>query len=244
MKYIIKEKSFDLKLNKSEKVTLILETNKLNINYDLKDGEIDILIFNNTQSDIEINETGTIKNATVKITYLDLNKYNFIQNNKLEVYKDSSLNIHSIYLGVNTKNIKFDITNKESYSSLDIYNNVVALKDSDITLEVIGNIVKGAKSSKCHQASRCLTFEEPKKAKVLPVLNIDECDVEASHSLSSGTIDEEVLFYMNSRGLNKKESLGLLLVSYLLPSEDFYKEFDALDLKEIADKKVEEACLI
>ena len=86
MKYIIKEESFDLKLNKSEKVTLILETNKLNINYDLKDGEIDVLIFNNTQSDIEINETGTIKNATVKISSFSGNKLNITSNYLIDLF--------------------------------------------------------------------------------------------------------------------------------------------------------------
>lgn len=244
MKTVINDSNYQLKLNKSDNVVLIVETEKLNVNYDLQDGDFNILVFNNNNDDLCLNETGVVKNANVKITYLDLNKANLIQENTIEVYKNSTLNVHSIYLGINNKQIKFDITNKESYSEVNIYNNVVALKESDIALEVIGNIVKGAKSSKCHQASRCLTFEEPKKAKVLPVLNIDENDVEASHSLSSGTIDEEVLFYMNSRGLNKKESLGLLLVSYLLPDEEFYKEFDALELKEICDKKVEEACLI
>ena len=145
-----------------------------------------------------------------------MNDYTFKQNCNIDVNRDSNLVINSIYLGINSKNIKFDIYNKGINSIVEITNNVVCLNDTDFELNVIGNIIKGAKNSKCHQKSQCLTFESPKKAKVLPVLNIDENDVEASHSLSCGTIDEEVLFYMNSRGLNKKESLGLLLVSYCL----------------------------
>ena len=242
MKEVINNSSVNLYLNKSDKITLILETNKVKIDYSLDNGEYNILIFNNINGPVEITETGKIINSTVSITYIDLNNFNFKQVNELQVYKDSTLNIHSIYLGINSKDIRFDITNMEFNSLVEITNNVVALDDADFCMDVIGNIKKGAKNSKCHQSSRCLTFGVPKKAKILPVLNIDENDVEASHSLSSGTIDENVLFYMNSRGLTKKDSLKLLLVSYLMPDEDFYKGFDSLELKEIADRKVSEAC--
>ena len=78
---------------------------------------------------------------------------------------------------------------------------------------------------------------------MLPVLNIDECDVEASHSLSSGTIDEEVLFYMNSRGLSQTNALSLLLHSYLMPDDEFYKIFENGEMiKEKAASKVENIC--
>lgn len=234
---------FDLELSNSSTVTLFIESSKLNINYQLENGDFKILVFNNTSCDVELNESGFIRNGTLKITYIELNNYKYKQNCKIDVYKDSSIDINSIYLGIDNKNITFDIYNKEVNSSTFINNNVVCLNNADFELEIIGNILKGAKNSKCHQKSQCLTFEAPNKAKVLPVLNIDENDVEASHSLSSGTIDEEVLFYMNSRGLDKKEALGLLLVSYLMPSEEFYKEYeDGLLIKEIADKKVSELC--
>ena len=99
------------------------------------------------------------------------------------------------------------------------------------------------KRSKCHQKSHCLTIDNPKKARVLPVLNIDEDDVEASHSLSSGTIDEEILFYMNSRGLDKKNALNLILKSYLMPNDNYYDAFDSGKLiQEKAIQKVDEIC--
>ena len=239
------KENFNLSFNESSTITLFIESDLLKINYEFNNGTYNVLVFNNTDKDVEIEEKGFVKNSNVNITYIELNSFKYKQNCNIDVYKDSDLNINSIYLGINNKEIKFDIFNKESNSSVFINNNVVCLNEVDFELDIIGNIAKGAKHSKCHQKSQCLTFESPKKAKVLPVLNIDENDVEASHSLSSGTIDEEVLFYMNSRGLNKKESLGLLLVSYLMPSEDFYKDFeDGLFIKEIADKKVNTVCMM
>lgn len=235
-------KELNLKFNSSEVITIVLSDDAL-INYELSNGSYKILVFNNSEKDICLKEDGTINNSDVEINYLDLNKYNLKQENKIIVNKDSSLTINSTYLGTNIKNIDFDLINNQSNSLVNISNNVVCLDGAEFNLNVVGEIVKGAKNSKCYQKSRCLTFENPKAAKVLPVLKIDENDVEASHSLSSGTIDDDVLFYMNSRGLNKKEALGLLLVSYLMPSEDFYKQFEnGLDIKEIADRKVENVC--
>ena len=82
-----------------------------------------------------------------------------------------------------------------------------------------------------------------KRARVLPVLNIDENDVEASHSLASGTIDEEILFYMNSRGMDKKDALNLILRSYLMPGDDNYGSFEqGKEIQERAISKVDEIC--
>lgn len=237
----IKEDTLDLSLNKSEVITIILDKD-LTINYDLNDGEYKFLIFNNSSSDLTFKEKGSIKNSDVTINFLELNNNNLIHNEEIEVYRGSHLTVNTTYLGVKNKKVDFNLINKERDSSVDISNNVVCFNDADFTMNVVGKIVNGAKNSKCHQKSRCLTFESPKQSKILPVLLIDENDVEASHSLSSGTIDEDVLFYMNSRGLNKKEALSLLLYSYLMPNEEFYKEYDALDLKEIADKKVNDIC--
>lgn len=237
----IKEETLDLSLNKSEVITIILDKD-LTINYDLNDGEYKFLIFNNSNFDLTFKEKGSIKNSDVTINFLELNNNNLIHNEEIEVYSGSHLTVNTTYLGVNNKKVDFNLINKERDSSVDISNNVVCFNDADFTMNVVGKIVNGAKNSKCHQKSRCLTFESPKQSKILPVLLIDENDVEASHSLSSGTIDEDVLFYMNSRGLNKKEALSLLLYSYLMPNEEFYKEYEALDLKEIADKKVNDIC--
>lgn len=239
----LKDNDLNIDLNESSVLSIIIENNNVNINYSFKDGDYKVLVFNNTNNNLVINENGSVINSNVEINYIELNNYELKHNNKIEVFKGSSLNINTTYLGVNLKNIEFNLINKDRESSTNIVNNVVAMDESDFTLKVTGKIISGAKASKAHQKSRCLTLGSPKKAKVFPILEIDENDVEASHSLSSGTIDEEVLFYMNSRGLNKKEAIGLLLVSYLMPNEDFYKDYQSgKEINELANSKVKDIC--
>ena len=230
-----------IKINKSE--TIILNNKDINIEYDFNNDTYSVLIFCDYDGEININESGVVNNSNVDINYLLLDEYNLKQNTKIDVNANSKLDVTATILGINEKNITFDLYNRESDSTVDIRNNIVCLDSAIFTLDCIGTIVKGAKRSACHQKTNCLTMDNPKKAKVLPVLNIDENDVEASHSLSSGTIDEEILFYMNSRGLNKKEALNLVLKSYLMPNDKFYSRFsDGAAIQEKALRKVDEIC--
>lgn len=227
----------------SSSSTIILKNNKINIEYDFSDNEYNVLIFNDYEGDVELNDSGNINNSTVKINYLQLDKFNLKQNTSIDVNENSSLEVNTTYLATNNKEVVFDLYNKSHDSNVDITNNIVCLQDSSFSLDCIGTIVKGAKRSKCHQKSHCLTIDNPKKARVLPVLNIDEDDVEASHSLSSGTIDEEILFYMNSRGLDKKNALNLILKSYLMPNDNYYDAFESGKvIQEKAIQKVDEIC--
>lgn len=235
----------ELEFKSDENITIFLNSETSNSSVIFENGIYNVLVFNSTNYNVSLSENITVKNAKLNITYLDLNSYDFKQNTNIDVYEDSILNVNSIYLGIKNKKIIFNINNLVKNSKSYINNNVVCLNDASFELDIIGNIKKGAKKSVCKQTSNCLTFESPKLAKVLPVLNIDENDVEAKHALSSGTLDEEVLFYMNSRGLDKKDALALILVSYLLPNDDFYKGFAEGNLiKDITNKKVSDLCLI
>lgn len=225
--------------------TIVINNSVANINYNFKSGDYKVIVFSDANGDVTLNEVGTVKDANVLITYLQLDHFDLLQNSKIDVDANSSLDIHTTYLGCNNKKVIFDLYNKGEQSSVNINNNIVCLQDANFSLDCIGTIVKGASRSKCHQNTHCLTMQSPEKARVLPVLNIDEDEVEASHSLSCGTIDEEILFYMNSRGLSSNESLGLILRSYLIPSDDFYNEYDLNEyLKNAVNEKVNEVCSI
>ena len=223
--------------------TIIIRSAKADIEYDLKDGNYAILIFNDSERDLSLSDHGNISNADVTISYIQLDDHDLVQKSCINVNKDASLKINATYLGSKNKDIVYDLINNESDSLIDITSNIVCLDDASFRLDCIGTIRKGSKRAKCHQANHCLTMGVPKKAAFLPVLNIDENDVEASHSLSSGTIDEEILFYMNSRGLSQKEALNLILRSYLMPDEHFYDDFaDGKMIQEMAVRKVDDLC--
>lgn len=229
----------------SKSCSVIINSPSLNIKYDFSDGDYKVLFFNNSNQDCLINEKGQITNSNVSIAYIQLDRFDLKQNTEIVVNSNCSLEINSTYLGIKNKQIIYNLINNEPDSKVSIRNNVVCLNDSSFSLDCIGTIVKGAKRSSCHQINHCFTSGFPVNARVLPILNIDEDDVEASHSLASGTIDQEMMFYMNSRGLNKSSVLNLILKSYLVPSEHFFDEYlEGQKIRDMLIQKVDDLCLM
>ena len=115
---------------------------------------------------------------------------------------------------------RMNVVNFAPHTLGEIRNFAVVLKHGTLMIDAIGKIVKGAVRSKSHQTSRALSFEEGQRSTILPELLIDENDVEASHAMSIGRVDDEQLYYMMSRGLSLPQCTALLSAGYLLPVTD------------------------
>mgnify|MGYP002710832516 FL=1 len=99
-----------------------------------------------------------------------------------------------------------------------------------------GRILKDAYGSNSHQSSRALVLSEDQTCEITPILLIDENDVQASHATTIGQIDENQLYYLQTRGLTKKQALGLITVGYLMPIASV---LDDETLKEELTSKIE-----
>ena len=75
-------------------------------------------------------------------------------------------------------------------------------------------VAKGAQKTEAFQTNRnmCLTREARMYSK--PQLEIYADDVKCSHGMSTGQIDEQALFYMQSRGISREEARMLLSVAF------------------------------
>lgn len=89
-----------------------------------------------------------------------------------------------------------------------------------LTIDGIGTITKGQHGSETHQNNKIIVFDEKCMAQANPYLYIDEYDVKASHAAAVGKVDDEHLFYLQSRGLNKKQAMRLITYGYLKPVSD------------------------
>lgn len=230
----------DLVLRQDEVLTLLINSPELKLNLDIKDATVDILIFNNAK-ELHLQETGLVENASVSLVFLELSDSDLLQNTQYVLKSHASLDISTSYLGTACKKVSYELVHDGLDTSSKILNNVVSLKDAEFAMKVIGRINKGAKGASCHQKNNCLTIEKPKSARIEPILAIDENEVEASHSLACGTLDSEIMFYLNSRGLTAKDALHLLLQSYLLKDEELLKDFANSEvINELSRKKVQQ----
>ena len=163
------------------------------------------------------------------LTYRDsLINWNVAAMDEADVYHDNTTNILGdgseanlkiVTLGVKEQKTYFnsEVVNQGLSSKGDILQHGVLLDKSHIVFNGVGFIVKGATGSNAYQSSRMLTLSSDAKADANPMLLIDENDVMAGHGASLGRIDEEQLYYLQSRGLTRKESSRLLVHGFLSP---------------------------
>lgn len=85
-------------------------------------------------------------------------------------------------------------------------------------------IVKGAKGSKTRQSAKIIVFDKQCVGKCSPILIIDENDVSASHAAIAGKLNEDHLFYLQSRGISRQEAKRLMTLGYLKPILEFFED--------------------
>lgn len=119
-----------------------------------------------------------------------------------------------------------EVRHDAPYTMGEIKNFAVLLEHGHYEMVANGNILKGCKKAQSHQATRVLTLGKDHTTKCIPLLLIDENDVKASHALTVGQLDEDQMYYLGSRGLTKKQSIGLLSVGYFLPVLDLIEDKD------------------
>jgi Fe-S cluster assembly protein SufD len=73
----------------------------------------------------------------------------------------------------------------------------------------------GATGSDANQTSRNLLLSDKAKAAPIPVLEIEQYDIlRCSHGATAGPVDEEQLFYLESRGIEHKEAERMLVDAF------------------------------
>lgn len=74
---------------------------------------------------------------------------------------------------------------------------------------------KDSQKTEAYQSTKNILLSDFAKMNMNPFLEIYADDVKCSHGASLGDIDEDALFYLQSRGINKEEAKKILLKSFL-----------------------------
>ncbi|OQR00628.1 Fe-S cluster assembly protein SufD [Ligilactobacillus salivarius] len=106
----------------------------------------------------------------------------------------------------------------------------VALDESELTFNGIGHVMKRSKGSDAQQESRILMLSPQARGDANPILLIDDNDVTAGHAASIGRVNPEQLYYLMSRGLQKRLAEKLVIRGFLAPV------LDEIPLKEIRNE--------
>lgn len=204
------------------------------IEINLKENE-SLIYFNldRNASDVVIN---LANNSKIKYYQISLDE----ANTKLEVnlngenasFEGNTLTI----LNNNTSKYDQNIVHNAKRTVSKIKNFGIVLDNANIDYHTVGKINKGMSGSNCNQTSRGVIIGNSASVTSEPILLIDEYDVFANHGAAIGKMSDDELFYLMSRGLNKKEALMLIIKGLINPI------IDVLDdkYKEIYHNKIDE----
>ncbi|MDN6195038.1 MAG: Fe-S cluster assembly protein SufD, partial [Atopostipes suicloacalis] len=111
---------------------------------------------------------------------------------------------------INTK-----VVNHGAHTVGNIYQHGVVLDQSRLSFNGVGDVLKNAKFSDAQQESRILMLSEEGRADTNPILLINEYELTAGHAASISRVDEKQLYYLMSRGLERKEAEKLVIRGFL-----------------------------
>lgn len=121
------------------------------------------------------------------------------------------------------------MTHFAPYSYGDMYNVGISNGYGRVTLNGIEKIEKGMKQANAFQTLKGIILSDFSMVDVNPILLIDEYDVKAGHGATVGKIEEQQLYYLQSRGLSKIEAEKLIIKGYIKPILDEINDQNLVD---------------
>jgi Fe-S cluster assembly protein SufD len=116
--------------------------------------------------------------------------------------------------------IDVHLTHYAPYSYGDMYNVGISNGYGRVTLNGVEKIEKGMKQANAFQTLKGIILSDFSMVDVNPILLIDEYDVKAGHGATVGKIEDQQLYYLQSRGLTKIEAEKLIIKGYIKPILD------------------------
>lgn len=133
-------------------------------------------------------------------------------------------------------NISFDHIGENSESKMINYG--VATDNSTLYFDGISHIEKMSVKSNASQKAKIIVYDEKCKARANPCLKIDNNDISANHSAAVGTLNEDHVFYLLSRGIDERNARKLITLGYLVPNFVYFSEDEQNEFNKIIEEKI------
>ena len=206
---------------------------KQNINLG-KNSNINITVLNllnNNSLSFIASESTIDSHSVLNQTLIDIGGKVKVNNYKSDVKEFGNSYLNNVYLGKNEdiidmnyyfKNIGINsLTNIESQGVLNGH--------SKKTFRSTIDFISGCSKSIGKESENCILLSDTCISKSVPLLLCGEEDVEGAHSVSSGKLEDNKLFYIMSRSLSEEEAKRMIIMS----------NFNKI-ISSIKDKKLEE----
>ena len=177
---------------------------------------------------IQSNSENTYNMANLHVKQLEVSKYNFYQ------YSDGgNFSRSNIYVDLDGENSECNLNclslsrgNQHLDNSMTVNHNSPNTYSSQVAKSVLFDkstgvfngrtvVQKDAQKIVAHQSNKNLLLSKSAKMNSNPQLEIYADDVKCSHGSTTGQLDDDALFYFQSRGIPKNEAFILLVSGFV-----------------------------
>lgn len=190
MNKIVLDKEKIINLNVIENTIYIIKKEN-NIN------ELNINIKDNVK--LIINQYSEVKENNLKINVEQNNNSEFIYNHSFINNKEYNININLNMYGNNSKNII----------------NINGLSDNGKTKVIVdGSVKEKTFNNELYENIKLLNINNG-TSNIYPNMYIDTKNVIANHSASISTVNEDYIFYLMTKGIDRKNAIKLIIDGFL-----------------------------
>ncbi len=129
---------------------------------------------------------------------------------------------HTNELVFGSQSQKFDIytyvVNSAQSSIAELHSKAALANTSFCILKGFAKIPFGSRNARSFVHESGMLLDKTAQIESIPAMSIDENEVKATHASATGPIDEEVLFYLTSKGLDEKRAKKLLVEGFFSSS--------------------------
>lgn len=179
-------------------------------------------------SDVNLSETDAARkikitvgnSARVKFTAVDLGSGDFSADVEIILAgDDSAAEIDSVYFGDGSRRLDFNYVIRQCGLRTDAKMNVRGALSGRCDKIFRGTLdfQRGSKGSVGRELEEVVILSEGTRNRSIPLMLSGEDDVDGHHAVSVGRLDEEKIFYLMSRGLDKAEAERLIVEAAFNP---------------------------
>ena len=177
-------------------------------------------------------------NSLLQFHAIDMNS-KLVKNNYY--IKLGGINSQCLFNGCNIANNDdhidnyIEIRHLDKYTFSDLNYKIITNKTSKSILFAKSIIEKNSSNSEAYQNNNNIMLSNKSTINSNPQLEIYNDDVKCSHASTTGQIDTEAIYYMRTRGINKKNAKKLILGSFL---NSVFENIKSITIQNYFKKKV------
>jgi len=145
---------------------------------------------------------------------------NIIEINLEEEHAIANVKVISIAQKNTYSSYNVIVNNNAPFTKGDIWQKAVVKTGGQNKFDATGYIKEACEKAENFQESRVLLLDDASRGDASPLLLINHHDVLAGHAASVSRVNEEELFYLQTRGITKEEAEKLMTIAFIKPLID------------------------